>query len=316
MKKLAYSLLFLLFGVSALLFIRLLFPSNAAGQSIEVSVSDINATPTMLQELPVAPPPFQPVKIAVVGDFGDPSPSPADTVASLIKSWNVDAVVTTGDNNYPNGNLDDFQSHTYAHYVQFIDKQMFFPTLGNHDWGYPDSNSYTADNLPSSQYFSYLPENRRYYSVVLGNGLVKIIVLDTDRREPDLAGQGSFLQQELSTGEPYKLVFTHEPPFSSCDGKDTSRSDFPYQEWGATALFSGHCHLYEHLVINGFNYVIQGAGGGGQTDNFGAIHPESVTRYNAAKGAVLVTADTQNLTVKFIDVNGTEIESFSIPAKP
>jgi tartrate-resistant acid phosphatase type 5 len=254
------------------------------------------------------------VKIAVVGDFGDPSPSPADAVATLVASWGVDAVVTTGDNNYPNGAMEDFATNTYSHYSQFIDIHKFLTTLGNHDWGYPDSNSYTADTLPSSQYFSYLPGNRRYYSVVLGNGLMKIIVLDTDRREPDLASQGQWLQNELSTSEIFKLVFTHEPPFSSCkESKNTDRSNFPYKEWGATLLLSGHCHLYERLEFDGFTYIVNGAGGGGQVDSF--VTELSESRFQSqSRGAVLIEADSTKITVSFYDVSGNLLDQFTIDA--
>jgi hypothetical protein len=43
-----------------------------------------------------------PIRFAVIGDYGSAGPEEAD-VADLINSWSPDFVITTGDNNYPNG---------------------------------------------------------------------------------------------------------------------------------------------------------------------------------------------------------------------
>src|SRR5688572_13851644 len=48
------------------------------------------------------------VTIGVIGDYGSAyaggaSFSNEQAVANLIKSWNPDFIITTGDNNYPNG---------------------------------------------------------------------------------------------------------------------------------------------------------------------------------------------------------------------
>ena len=44
----------------------------------------------------------RPLRLAVIGDFGTDSPDEA-RVAAMVKSWTPDYVLTTGDNNYPNG---------------------------------------------------------------------------------------------------------------------------------------------------------------------------------------------------------------------
>ncbi|HCQ31268.1 TPA: hypothetical protein DIU27_02720 [Candidatus Collierbacteria bacterium] len=258
-------------------------------------------------------------KIAVVGDFGDPQPSPAKNVADLIRVLEVDAIVTTGDNNYPNGSIDGFVSNTYPYYGQFIDSQAFFPTLGNHDWGYPDENSYSAETLPSSQYFNYLPGNRRYYTTTFGNGLVQIFVLDTDRREPDGntfdSAQGQWFQNEIiHSPAVYKLVFTHEPFFSSCGKKNSSVTPWPFKDLGITAVFSGHCHLYERLNVNGLTYIVNGAGGGGQIDQFTTITTESIIQYNEQRGAILIEANQTSIKISFVTVSGLFVDQFYIDA--
>jgi hypothetical protein len=44
----------------------------------------------------------QNTRFAVIGDFGQSGKPEAD-VATLVKGWNPDFIVTTGDNNYSNG---------------------------------------------------------------------------------------------------------------------------------------------------------------------------------------------------------------------
>jgi hypothetical protein len=43
-----------------------------------------------------------PIKFAVIGDFGSKGEKNAQ-ISQLVKSWNPDFILTTGDNNYPRG---------------------------------------------------------------------------------------------------------------------------------------------------------------------------------------------------------------------
>lgn len=310
MKKniLLYSVILLLLIAGRYFFSQGSTPVTEISDEFVAEVSVVS-DPTVMSPVPV--------KIAVIGDFGDPSPSPADAVANLVNSWNVDYIVTTGDNNYPRGLLADFPSHTTDRYLNHFTAQRFLPTLGNHDWGYEGSNSYTAENLPSSQYFYYLPGNKRYYSYLTGNGLVEIFVLDTDVREPDGntidSTQGVWFQNQVSLSKaPYKFVFTHEPPYSSCDGKDSVATRWPFKNLGITAVFSGHCHLYERLEVEGLTYIINGAGGGGQTDRFNGYNADSKAQYNDAKGAVLISADSSRVSIVFYNISGEIIDTIYI----
>ena len=45
---------------------------------------------------------FSQVKFAAIGDYGLAGPNEL-AVANLVKSWNPDFIITTGDNNYPAG---------------------------------------------------------------------------------------------------------------------------------------------------------------------------------------------------------------------
>src|SRR5438445_4582160 len=84
------------------------------------------------------------VRLAVIGDYSASQPT-AD-VANLVKSWNPDFVVTTGNNNYPAGAAATIDANVGQYYHQYISPYKgtfgpgssdglnhFWPSLGDHD---------------------------------------------------------------------------------------------------------------------------------------------------------------------------------------
>ena len=104
-------------------------------------------------------------RYAVIGDYGKGNQEEED-VANLIKSWKPDLIITTGDNNYPDGEADTIDENIGQYFHEFIhpykgsygegaQQNRFFPSLGNHDW-------HAKDVQPYLDYFT-LPGNERYY---------------------------------------------------------------------------------------------------------------------------------------------------------
>src|SRR5438105_6676911 len=104
-----------------------------------------------------------PVRFAVIGDYGSASRPEAD-VANLVKSWEPDFIITTGDNNYEDGAASTIDQNVGQYYHDFIfpykgrygdgaSFNRFFPALCNHDWQ-------AAGARPYLDYFS-LPGNGR-----------------------------------------------------------------------------------------------------------------------------------------------------------
>jgi hypothetical protein len=234
------------------------------------------------------------VKFAVIGDYGMDNSAEAD-VAALIRGWQPDFIITTGDNNYPSGAADTINANIGNYFHDYIfpyvgtygsgaDVNRFFPTLGNHDW-------YTKDAQPYLDYFT-LPGNEHYYDFVWGP--LHFFALDSDEHEPDGVNAGSvqaaWLRQGLAAStSPWNIVYMHHPPYSSGSHGSTGWVQWPFAAWGADALLAGHDHLYERLLVDGIPYFTSGAGGGALYD-FVTILPQSQFRYNANYGAMLVTA--------------------------
>jgi len=269
------------------------------------------------------PPPIPvgetPVLFAVIGDFGQAGRH-AFAVAEMIDSWHVDFIVTTGDNNYPDGEASTMDENIGQYYHRYIgdykgqynrgsETNRFFPSLGNHDW--------SLDNIdPYLDYFT-LPGNERYYDVAFSPA--HIFILDIDPHEPDGVGvssdQAAWLKDALAASEDtWNIVVMHHPPYSSGLHGPSDWAQWPYKEWGADVVLAGHDHTYERLEVDGLLYLVNGLGGHAARYDFYNILPQSQLRYNANWGAQRVQVTSQWITFEFINILGEVIETVTLNA--
>jgi hypothetical protein len=277
------------------------------------------ATPTATATRAPTPTPTPPrsIRFAVIGDYGDAG-QPEFDVASRVKSWNPDFIITTGDNNYPDGAANTIDTNIGQYYHEFISPytgsygagattNRFFPLPGNHDWNTPDLRPYL-------DYFT-LPGNERYYDFV--QGPVHFFAIDSDGQEPDgnssKSKQAVWLQTQLAAStSPWNLVYMHHPPYSSgATHGSTKVMQWPYQAWGADAVLAGHEHIYERIVLNGFPYFVDGLGGK-SIYTFGEPVAGSQVRYNGDDGAMLVEASASHITFQFITRTSEVIDTYTL----
>lgn len=259
-------------------------------------------------------------RFAVIGDYGSGSREERD-VADLVKSWNPDFVITTGDNNYRKGEVKTIDQNIGQFYSGFIcpyygkysvsgqcTVNRFFPTLGNHDWQ-------TRNAQPYLDYFT-LPGNERYFEFT--SGAVHFFAVDSDVHEPDgitrNSVQAAWLRDRLATStSTWKIVYMHHPPFSSGEHGSSPKLQWPYKEWGATAVLAGHDHTYERILRDGFPYFVNGLGGRSRYE-FVKVVSGSQVRYNADYGAMLVEADNAHIVFKFYNRSGLLIDVYTLSA--
>ena len=273
-----------------------------------------------LSEIPTTPTEFESFRFAVIGDYGNDN-STEHKVAQLVASWNPDLIITTGDNNYPEGSaltIDQTIGQYYHSYIHPYDGEYgegavennFFPSLGNHDW-------MTDQAQPYLDFFT-LPGNERYYQ--FSRGPVAFFVIDSDANEPDgvdrSSVQAKWIKQQmaLSTAT-WNVVYFHHAAYSSGFHGSVTWMRWPFQKWGADLVLSGHDHTYERLEVDGLTYIVNGLGGGGIYD-FSDPLPESLVRYNEDHGAMLITVDSQSLNIQFINIRGEVIDSVTLYPKP
>ncbi|UCD41307.1 MAG: metallophosphoesterase [Chloroflexota bacterium] len=256
------------------------------------------------------------LRFAVIGDYGTGNQKEAD-VAALIKSWNPDFIITTGDNNYPDGAASTIDENIGQFFHEFIapykgsygesgQENRFFPSLGNHDW-------HATDVQPYLDYFT-LPGNERYYDFYWG--AAHFFVLDSDSDEPDGSDsssvQAAWLQSQLAaSNSPWKIVYFHHSPYSSGMHGPIERMQWPFAQWGADVVISGHDHTYERISKDGIYYFVNGLGGAGIYD-FNGIIDGSQVRYNEDYGAMLVEVGREVMRFKFINRQGVVIDDFEL----
>lgn len=259
------------------------------------------------------------VVFAVIGDYGLAG-TPEAEVAALVHGWDPDFIITTGDNNYPNGayeTIDENIGQYYADYIypysgEFatagtVETNRFFPSLGNHDY-------VTDDAQPYLDYFT-LPGNERYYDVEWWP--VHLFSVNNNWAEPDGVRadsvQGQWLQEALADSRtPWKIVYMHVPPYSSGQHGSNPVSRWPYAEWGASAVLAGHDHVYERLEVDGLPYFVNGVGGYPAIYPFVEILPSSLVRFNEEYGAMRVEATETTITFEFVTQDGELIDQLTL----
>ena len=250
------------------------------------------------------------IVLGCIGDYGSGSAYEGN-VARLVKGWQPDAIITVGDNNYPDGTAETIDTNIGQFYHEFIGsyrglygrgaaRNRFFPSLGNHDY-----HSHGAK--PYFDYFS-LPGNERYYTFT--NGPVQFFCVNSDPKEPDgiteNSRQAAWLQRELAASTaPWRLVYFHHAPYSSglLHGSHTKESDkmrWPFRQWRASAVLAGHDHVYERLRVDGLTYFINGLGGMSWDKFYWPPEPAGVKRFTGDFGAMRLDATETNMTFRFI----------------
>lgn len=264
--------------------------------------------------------------LAFLADYGDDTNRegggyPEKDVADLIKGWSPDAILTGGDNSYPDSDYAVIDDNIGKHYAEFIypypdwgsygpghkDTNKFWPSLGNHDYDFQNAKPYF-------DYFA-LPNNERYYDVIVGP--VHWFVINSNPEEPDgtssTSTQALWLQRKLALSTvQWKFVVFHHSAFSSDDTHGSSAyMQWPFKDWGAHAVFSGHAHSYERIVKDGFPYFVVGTGGT-PLRGFGTTVSGSEKRYNDDYGALKMIAKCDEVSFEFINREKKVIDTYKL----
>lgn len=273
------------------------------------------------------------VFFAVIGDYGEAGPI-ASEVSEMVDSWNPEFIITTGDNNYHEGEeetLDGNVSQYYCDYIYNPDApeefkcygeaykrkfNRFFPCPGNHDYNPKDGlipylNYFTLPGMEVFYDFTWGPVH--FFSLNSGkNGKEKCCKSDQTKWLKEKSGNS------LSS---WKLAFIHHSPFSTSHHGSQEEVQWPFEKWGINAVISGHDHSYQRIIPqekDAIPYFVNGLGGHPYIYDCD-VHPLSkadfeVTCYNASHGAMQVSATNDQIQFSFFSIEDWKnpIDSYTI----
>jgi predicted phosphodiesterase len=246
----------------------------------------------------------------VIGDFGTGTGA-EHRVSDAMQDWHaefdVDAIVTTGDNIYPDGSPAQFEAawHEPFGWVGREDLDVI-ASLGNHD-------IMSDGGVPVMDLFD-MPGP--YYDVTIGDA--EIFVLNANRvTDPK---QLRWLKRQLaSSNTAWQIAVFHQPAYSCSRHGSTPEvveEWVPlFQELGLDLALSGHDHLYQRFdTEEGVTYVVTG-GGGTFLDGAGSC-PSTVPHRAAATGQehhfVAIQGSADELSLRAIGVEEPNLDEFSL----
>lgn len=263
--------------------------------------------------------PADSITFAIIGDFGSGTRD-SYLVSELVKSWLPDFIITTGDNNYPNGVQEDFESNITDYYGDYIynfdaasydrcngaafsDKiNRFFPSPGNHD-----VNSFHG--LVPYQNFFTLPGKELFYKFTWGS-VTFYSLNSTDR---SLSKQQKWLEEAVQgSRNAFNVVYFHHPPYSSGNHGSDRRMQWEFDSLGVNAVVCGHDHLYSRIEKDdepGLYYLINGASGRSlYSCGKNPLDPGefSVVCYDEYFGAIRGRANAEKLILEFFSVDNPD----------
>jgi len=258
-----------------------------------------------------AKPAGQPVRVLAFGDYGQGTAGQKAAAQAMLRYHRrqpFDFAITLGDNFYPRGMSGPADPRWKSLWEDLYDPIgiPFYISMGNHDWGQPDSPA--AELLYTHKSPTWrLPATRYTFTA----GSAQFFSIDTQAHNH---AQSLWLAGELrrSTAQ-WKIVYGHHPIYSHGQHGDTRSliTDLlPILRARADAFFAGHEHDLQHLrPEDGLHFFISGGGGAGIRPI--TPGPRSLFAKSSYGFAVLDVAPN-SLKVSFFDTNLTPLYEYTL----
>ncbi len=240
------------------------------------------------------------VRVLAFGDFGNGTDNQRRVGAAMARFHGrsrFDFAITLGDNFYNTGLATPDDPRWRAEWELVYTKLgiPFYASLGNHDWGHPDSPA--AEILYTRKSKSWRMPSA-YYTFTAGPA--QFYALDTD----DVSeAQRLWLEHELGRSQArWKIVYGHHPIYSHGRHGDTQslvQRLLPLIENTADVYISGHEHDLQHVRSDGrLQLFISGGGGAG----IRPIEPGARSVFaRSSHGFTVFDIGEKQIRVRFVD---------------
>jgi 3',5'-cyclic AMP phosphodiesterase CpdA len=211
-------------------------------------------SPTTTEPLRAYAPGERPLaRLAVVGDIGYPGGRLEATAGAVERAHRMnpfDALVSLGDNVYPNGDPERLDATLFRPFASVLRDARLLAIVGNHD---------VLDGHRSAQ-LERLGMPGPWWAAAVG----PVLVVGLDSTQTADEAQTTWLERTLSeTTQPWRIVLVHHPPYSA--GYQGSSHDVRdrfgplFERYGVQLVLSGHDHDYQRSrPIGGVTYVVSG----------------------------------------------------------
>jgi tartrate-resistant acid phosphatase type 5 len=269
--------------------------------------------PTFMQQPPpifAASPAERPARVLAFGDFGDGSDAQRQ-VAGAMRAYHektrFDFALTLGDNFYSTGMASPDDERWKTWWSDLYDPLgiPFYATLGNHDWGQP--NSPAAEIVYTTKSPSWrMPA--AYYTFTAGTA--QFFALDTDIISEK---QILWLQAALDASRArWKIVYGHHPIYSEGQHEDSNAKIgqlLPVLRDRADIYLAGHDHDMQHLRPEGrLHFFVAGSGG-----KLRPIEPGPRSLFaKSAHGFAVLEIEADRLQLAFVGVGGEELYRYEL----
>lgn len=286
----------------------------AGEQERWISVENATMLPSFLR---VSPPVFslkateQPVRVVAFGDFGTGSEGQKQVAAAVLKYHRLtpfDFGITLGDNFYPVGMESPGDPRWATQWEQLYQPLgvKFYATLGNHDWGHPDSPA--AEILYSDKSQTWRMPSP-YYTFTAGPA--QFFALDTNRISE---AQLIWLKEELARSQAkWKVAYGHHHVYSATRGDNAGligRLLPVLQAGGVDFYICGHDHNLQHVrPEGGVHFFVAGGGGAGTYE----LNEYQRTIFKAqTHGFAVLEAEAKQLKLRLVRADGTQIYEYTL----
>lgn len=286
----------------------------AAEQERWISIENATMLPSFLR---ASPPLFslkaaeQPIRVVAFGDFGTGSEAQKQVAAAVLKYHRqtpFDFGVTLGDNFYPVGMESPGDPRWATQWEQLYQPLgiKFYATLGNHDWGHPDSPA--AEILYSDKSQTWRMPSP-YYTFTAGPA--QFFALDTNRISE---AQLIWLKEELSKSQAkWKVAYGHHHVYSATRGDNAGLIGrlLPVLQAGGVDLYiCGHDHNLQHVrPEGGVHFFVAGGGGAGTYE----LKEYERTIFKAqTHGFAALEAESKQLKVRLVRADGTQVYEYTL----
>lgn len=249
--------------------------------------------------------------VALIGDFGTGESAEYELAAAVEdahRRLGFEALLTVGDNIYPDGRPANFEAAWTTPYGWVEEAGIpVVASLGNHD--------VQAGHAQAVMNLLGMPD--RWYTTTLADGL-QIFALDGN--QPNNTEQKRWLEESLARPfDGWRVAIIHQPPYSCSnhDGIATVRDHLlPLLETGGVqVMFAGHDHNWQRFAEhNGVVHVVAGAGGRVlyDLDACPESYPKRLAGVDKHTSFATIAFNARTLRIRGVDADGRSFDEVTL----